>query len=143
MARKLTTHMIETAALPKSGQSFLWDGELKGYGVRVAFSGMKSYVLQYRSPDGRLRRMAFARYPVFTVDEARKEAIRMLADVTRGVDPADAKQAKRAAPTIGDVCDWYLKEAEAGRLLGRRRMPIKASTVRIVDRRAKGTPLAG
>ncbi len=131
MPRKLTTHMIETATLPKTGQSFLWDGELKGFGVRVAFSGVKSYVLQYRSPDGRLRRMAYARYPVFTVDEARKEAIRMLADVTRGIDPADAKQAKRAAPTIGDVCDWYLEEAEAGRLLGRRRMPIKASTVRM------------
>lgn len=145
MPRKLTTHMIETAALPRSGQSFLWDGELKGFGARVAFSGVKSYVLQYRSPDGRLRRMAFARYPVFTVDEARKEAIRMLADVTRGVDPADAKQAKRAAPTIGDICDWYLKEAEAGRLLGRRRMPIKASTVRMersrIDRHIR--PLIG
>lgn len=131
MPRKLTTHMIETAALPKAGQSFLWDGELKGFGVRVGFSGLKSYVLQYRSPDGRIRRMAYARYPVFTVDEARKEAIRMLADVTRGTDPADAKQTKRAALTIGDVCDWYLEQVEAGRLLGRRRMPIKASTVRM------------
>lgn len=145
MPGKLTTHMIETAALPQSGQSFLWDGELKGFGVRVAFSGVKSYVLQYRSPDGRLRRIAFARYPVFTVDEARKEAIRMLADVTRGGDPADAKQAKRAAPTIGDICDWYLEEAEAGRLLGRRRLPIKASTVRMersrIDRHIR--PLIG
>lgn len=145
MPRKLTTHMIETAALPKSGQSFIWDGELKGFGVRIGFSGMKSYVLQYRGPDGRLRRMAYARYPVFTVDEARKEAIRMLADVTRGIDPADAKQAKRAAPTVGGVCDWYLEEAEAGRLLGRRRLPIKASTVRMersrIDRHIR--PLIG
>ena len=66
--------------------------------------------------------MAYARYPVFTVDQARKEAIRMLAHVTRGIDPADAKQAKRAAPTIGDVCDWYLEEVEAGRLLGRQKL---------------------
>ena len=105
MPRKLTTHMIETAALPMSGQSFLWDGELKGLGVRVAFSGVKSYVLQYRSPDGRLRRMAYARYPVFTLDEARKEAIRMLADVTRGVDPADAKQAKTVCPPRSQ--EWF------------------------------------
>lgn len=27
------------------------------------------------------------------------------------------------------VCDWYLEEAEAGRLLGRKRRPIKASTL--------------
>lgn len=145
MPRKLTTHMIETAPVPTAGQSFVWDGELKGFGVRIGFSGVKSYVLQYRSPDGRLRRMGYARFPVFTVDEARKEAIRMLADVTRGIDPADAKQAKRAAPTIGDVCDWYLEEAEAGRLLGRRRLPIKASTVRMersrIDRHIR--PLIG
>ncbi|TZG25714.1 tyrosine-type recombinase/integrase [Sphingomonas montanisoli] len=145
MAGKLTTHMIESAKVPSAGQTFLWDGELKGFGVRVGSTGVKSYVLQYRSPDGRLRRSVYARFPVFSVDEARKEAIRMLADVTRGVDPADVKEAKRAAPTIGEVCDWYLKEAEAGRLLGRRRLPIKASTVRMersrIDRHIR--PLIG
>jgi integrase len=145
MAGKLTTHMIESAKVPSEGQAFLWDGELKGFGVRVGSTGVKSYVLQYRSPDGRLRRSVYARYPVFSVDQARKEAIRMLADVTRGVDPADVKEAKRTAPTIGDVCDWYLEEAEAGRLLGRRRLPIKLSTVRMersrIDRHIR--PLIG
>lgn len=145
MAGKLTTHMIESAKVPATGQTFLWDGELKGFGVRVGSTGVKSYVLQYRSPDGRLRRSVYARFPVFSVDEARKEAIRMLADVTRGVDPADVKEAKRAAPTIGEVCDWYLREAEAGRLLGRRRLPIKTSTVRMersrIDRHIR--PLIG
>ena len=131
MAGKLTTHMIESAKVPVKGPSFLWDGELKGFGVRIGSSGVKSFALQYRSPDGRLRRSVYARFPVFSVDQARKEAIRMLADVTRGEDPADAKQAKREAPTIGAVCDWYLMEAETGRLLGRRRLPIKASTVRM------------
>lgn len=145
MAGKLTTHMIEGAKVPHEGQAFLWDGELKGFGVRIGSSGVKSYVLQYRSPDGRLRRSVYARFPVFSVDQARKEAIRMLADVTRGVDPADVKEAKRAAPTIDDVCDWYLEEAGAGRLLGRRRLPIKASTVRMersrIDRHIR--PLIG
>jgi len=145
MAGKLTTHMIETAKVPATGQLFLWDGELKGFGVRVGSTGVKSYVLQYRNPDGRLRRSVYARFPVFSVDQARKEAIRMLADVTRGVDPADVKESKRTAPTIGEVCDWYLEEAEAGRLLGRRRLPIKASTVRMersrIDRHIR--PLIG
>ena len=145
MPGKLTTHMIESAKVPSEGQAFLWDGELKGFGVRVGSTGVKSYVLQYRNPDGRLRRSVYARFPVFSVDQARKEAIRMLADITRGIDPADEKEAKRSAPTIGDVCDWYLEEAEAGRLLGRRRLPIKASTVRMersrIDRHIR--PLIG
>lgn len=31
--------------------------------------------------------------------------------------------------TISEVCDWYLSEAHAGRLLGRRRLPITKSTL--------------
>jgi len=33
--------------------------------------------------------------------------------------------------TIAEVCDWYLEEAEAGRILGRRRRPIRPSTLRM------------
>lgn len=35
----------------------------------------------------------------------------------------------RDARTVADLCDWYLANAESGRLLGRRRLPIKASTL--------------
>ena len=31
--------------------------------------------------------------------------------------------------TVADVCDWYLKEAGEGRLLGRNRRPIKATSI--------------
>lgn len=34
-----------------------------------------------------------------------------------------------ALVTVGEICDWYLAEAEAGRILGRRRRPIKTSTL--------------
>ena len=43
MPRKLTIHVIATAAMPKgrplgaSRQSFIWDGELKRFGIRVGF----------------------------------------------------------------------------------------------------------
>lgn len=31
--------------------------------------------------------------------------------------------------TVAEICDWYTAEAEAGRILGRRRRAIKASTL--------------
>src|SRR5260370_622321 len=31
--------------------------------------------------------------------------------------------------TVSEVCDWYLEQAEAGRILGRNRRPIKTSTL--------------
>ena len=129
MAGKITKTVVDTLAVPASGQTFVWDGEIKGFGVRTGSTGLKSFVLQYRSPDGRLRRHAFGRFPVLNVDAARKEAIRLLASVSDGVDPAEVKEAKRTAPIVTDVCDWYVTEAAAGRLIGRRRLPIKPSTI--------------
>lgn len=49
--------------------------------------------------------------------------------VTKGEDPAVEKRAAREAVTVGQLCDWYLVEAEKGVLLGKRGVPIKASTL--------------
>jgi site-specific recombinase XerD/uncharacterized protein (DUF433 family) len=113
----------------KVSQTFLWDGELRGFGVRVIPSGLKSFVLQYRNADGRSRRIVIGRYGVITVEQARVEARDKLAAIAKGADPADERPTARDAVTVAEVCDWYLREAEAGRILGRRRRPIKASTL--------------
>lgn len=143
--KRITKVVVDRLAVPAGGQAFILDTTLKGFGVRAGSSGVKRFVVQYRSPDDRLRRYAFGRFPVLTIEAARQEALRLLGDISRGVDPADVKKAKRDAPTMAEVCDWYLQEAEAGRLLGRRRLPIKLSTVRMdrsrIERHIK--PLVG
>jgi len=128
---KLTKRVVDAAQAPKLGQSFLWDGELRGFGVRVMQSGLKTFILQYRNAEGRSRRMVLGRYGVLTVEQARDQARIRLGLVAGGSDPAQDKQELRAAPTVSDICNWYLEEAEAGRLIGRRRRPIKESTVRM------------
>ena len=50
-------------------------------------------------------------------------------DVTRGADPAAEKKVARNATTITDLCDLYLKDAEAGRLLTRRGVAKRSSTL--------------
>ncbi len=144
MAR-LTRTRIEALPVPASGQETHWDSELRGFGVRVLPSGLKTFVLQYRNADGRSRRLTLARYGVLTVEQARVEAKKRLGDVARGDDPIETRDAARAAPTVADICDWYLEEAESGRLLGRRHLPIKMSTLRMdrsrIERHIK--PLIG
>jgi hypothetical protein len=55
----------------------------------------------------------------------------VLADARiRGTDPAAEKQAKRKAETVAELVDLYWADAEAGRLLTRRKVPKKASTLR-------------
>jgi hypothetical protein len=54
-----------------------------------------------------------------------------LGDVARQRDPAAEKRAARTAQTVAELCDLYLADAEAGRLVTRRRTQKKASTLAI------------
>jgi integrase len=132
--KKLTKQVVD-ALKPakvrvKGSYSFAWDQELRGFGVQVMPSGLKSFVVQYRNAEGRSRRLVFGRYGVMTVERARREAKTLLGRIADGHDPAAEQQTPHDTITVAEICDWYLSEAEAGRLLGRRRRPIKASTLR-------------
>jgi len=46
---KLTKRLIDAAkADTETGEAFLWDSEVKGFGLRVKPSGVRSFVLKYR-----------------------------------------------------------------------------------------------
>ncbi|WP_374254153.1 tyrosine-type recombinase/integrase [Xanthobacter sp.] len=129
---KITKRRLDALNPSKVGiqgsEQFLWDGELRGFGVRVSPAGLKSFIVQYRSPEGRHRRTVIGRYGLMTVEQAREVARDVLTAVAKGLDPKLAAT-KPDELTVGAVCDWYLAEAEAGRILGKRRRPIKASTL--------------
>ena len=113
----------------KVSENFLWDSELRGFGVRVSPAGLKSFIVQYRTPEGRHRRTVIGRYGMMTPEQAREAAWDILSVVAKGGDPAAAPEPDRNAVTVSALCDWFLAEAEARRILGRRRRPIKASTL--------------
>jgi hypothetical protein len=50
------------------------DGAIKGFGVRMKPSGAASYLVQYRTREGRTRRLVLGRVGVLTPDEARLQA---------------------------------------------------------------------
>jgi integrase len=128
---KITKQIVD--ALKANGEDqVLWDegdGALKGFGVRMFPSGIASYLIQYRNAAGVSRRLTLGRVGVLTPDKARKLARAKLAEVASGADPAEAKAEARQEIKVGELCDWYLTEARAGRILGRRGKPIKASTL--------------
>ena len=135
---KLTKRVVDALAAPKPSrvgvkvrESFVWDRELRGFGVQVMPTGLKSFVVQYRTPTGRNKRTVIGRYGLMTVEEARKIALEKLVVVSGASTPRSTTRPRSGRPTVADICDWYLTEAEAGRILGRRRRPIKPSTLRM------------
>jgi len=110
---KITKRVIDAIApLPGAPDTYVWDSELKGFGVRMMPSGVGSYVLKYRNQEGRQRKLALGRVGSLTPDEARSQARRRLAEVDKGADPSAERKAIRAAITVAELCDLYLQDAE-------------------------------
>ncbi|MFD0846900.1 tyrosine-type recombinase/integrase [Sphingosinicella xenopeptidilytica] len=133
---KLTKRLVDAMTPSPLGEVFLWDAELKGFGVRMMPSGVASYILKYRNREGRQRKLAIGRVGALTTEEARTLARQKLAEVAHGADPSAERQQIRQAITIAELCDLYVTEAE-----GR----VKASTLAMdksrIERHVK--PLIG
>ena len=54
MANLRITKTIVDEAKKRTGDYFIWDSELKGFGLKIAKGGRKSYVCQYRTAGGEL-----------------------------------------------------------------------------------------
>ncbi|MGG5889060.1 tyrosine-type recombinase/integrase [Falsiroseomonas sp. HC035] len=119
----------EVAALAPNQE--VWDSAVAGFGARRQRSKSIAYVVLYRTRDGRPRRYTIGRHGApWTPETARIEAKRLLGLVADGADPAGDKRRQRSQiTTVAELCDEYLQEAEAGRLLTRRRAGKKLSTL--------------
>jgi integrase len=109
---KISKRTVDAAnSADKDG--FLWDSEIKGFGLKITPRGKKIYVLQYRI-HGALRRYTIGSHgSPWTPTEARDEALRLLGLVKDGKDPSGAKQIEREAKTVAELCDLYLAEGTA------------------------------
>jgi integrase len=134
---KVTKRAVDALDRPTKSQEFLWDSELRGFGVRVVPSGLKTFIVQYRTAAGRSRRLAIGRYGLMTVEQARDQAKIKLGMVASGVDPVEQDDVPEDSISVSDLCDWYLEEAKAGRILGRRNRAIKASSLAMDESRIK------
>lgn len=103
---KLTKRAID-ALRPEAAERFYWDDSLPGFAVRVKPSGARSFLIQYRTPNGDTRRLTFAKVGTLTPDEARARARKLLAEVAGGVDVSSTRRAKRRAPRMAELWAMY------------------------------------
>lgn len=108
MQKKLTGEFVRTAPIP-AATKIHYDGEVKGFGLRVTKAGARSFVLNYRA-NGVERRFTIGSYPDWQVSAARQEAMRLKRLIDQGFDPMGERHEDRAAPTMNDLCARYLAE---------------------------------
>jgi integrase len=110
---KLTKRVVDALPIP-ARPAFYFDSDLKGFGLKVMPSGVKTFIVEYRpGVGGRTapkRRVTLGRYGALTTDEAQDLAKGTLGQVAAGKDPASERAKARAELTVSDVCDLYLRE---------------------------------
>jgi integrase len=105
---KLTEHSIRKIAPPAAGYALHADGN--GLALRVTANDARSWVLSYRTKDGRSRRATIGSLEDWTLGAARKRAQEMRRDVDLGGDPVGDEQAERKAETVDELCDRFIAE---------------------------------
>lgn len=108
---KLTKRAVDLAPIPRTGESWYWDTDLKGFGLKVTPAGRRVFYLKYRVPGNRAsRKLAIGTYGGLTVDQARAEARRLQAEVAKGGDPGRARAGRREAATVAVALKQYVTE---------------------------------
>jgi integrase len=126
MRAKLTAAFVK-GFVPKKEREIAWDQTLPGFGLMVTGKGHRSYVVQYRI-DGKSRR-----YTInggLAVDDARKQARAVLAEVAAGRDPVVDKRSRKLVETgkntLKAVAENYLvREGDKLRTKIRRRQLLQ------------------
>jgi integrase len=134
---KLTKRVVDSIQPDTVGREvFVWDDEVRGFGLRMMPSGNAAFFVQYRNADGRTRRLRIGKVGTLTPAEARDVAREKLFAASKGADPSAERHAVKAALTVAELCDLYVIEAK-GRM--------KASTLAMdqsrIERHVK--PLLG
>lgn len=113
--RKLTKRSVESARRPAPGKrSFVFDTELKGFGLVVYPNGRRVYFVEY-GRKGRRRRYTIGQHGKWKIDEARSEARDVLVKADKGGDPAADRATAAEMPTFGAWVKGYLAELEGKR----------------------------
>jgi integrase len=126
---KLTKRFLDALKPRASGDLFVWDSALAGFGIRMKPTGSASFLVQYRTPHGRTRRYAFAKLWTLTPDEARTKARQLLGAAGQGEDPSAQRREAREALTVAKLCELYLEAARAGLVVTRFHRPKRPSTI--------------
>jgi integrase len=119
-AANITKRAVDAAKARKT-DSYVWDRELSGFGLKVTPAGRKVYLVQYRlgGRKGRTRRVTIGQHGELTPTAARAEAKRLLGEIAAGRDPAEEHDKTRAGKSLAVVLEQFMAEHVRAKLKAR------------------------
>ncbi len=106
---RLTQAFVEKIDLSDSQKTtYIFDEGLTGFGVRVS-GDKKIYIAQGRVGGTKVR-LKIASHEVLSLEQARIEAKKLLAQMAQGIDPRTQRIAQKAkAVTLGELIEPYIR----------------------------------
>jgi len=92
----------------KQERAYVYDKRTPALALCVTRNGSRTFYV-YRRIHGRPVRVRLGRFPEMTLDQARKQAAVVLAEIARGNDPQEQKRALRRQCTLRELFDYYLE----------------------------------
>ena len=100
--------------MPSDKPTIYYDESLKGFGLKILPSGVRSWIVEYRPGiSGRgtaKRRVVLGQPPLVTPEKARQLAKDILAEARVGADPASKRAEERAGITVAELADAFMSE---------------------------------
>jgi integrase len=92
--------------LPSGGRVTVFDADMPKLAVRVTPTGAKTFYV-IRRHGGKVSWVKLGAFPEMTVEQARGQAAKVLAEYASGGDPAGARRAARGEPTFAEFFAEY------------------------------------
>lgn len=90
--------------LPEAGKRAAYhDTKIQGLQLRVSPTGIKTFSVYRRMKGGKPERVTLGRFPAMTVEQARKQATAINAEIEAGANPAAVRRAVREEPTFAEA----------------------------------------
>ncbi len=112
--RELTDQIIKGLAAPAAGRIEVVDPRTPGLVLRITRANVRTWAVRGRRKDGGATRVTIGPLAAFTLAEARKRALQIIAALRRGEDPVGSKReakvqriaAERALTVSGALARW-------------------------------------
>jgi len=105
---KLTTRSVANFEGDPYKDSWLWDAQILGFGLKVSKAGHRTFVYKFRSNEGRQRKRKIGDAKSMRMENARIEALKLQTKHAMGEEIIRKRQSRPI--TVSEFCDIYMKD---------------------------------